>query len=68
MDRLKEEEFVAHLFLQRPKRQPYCFDQCFESFEKEVSSAQEQCIRISPIIVGSCVRKYETAVKILRQK
>ena len=44
MDKLEEQMFNNLILTQEHRREPYCFDKCFNSFEKEVTPVQQDCI------------------------
>ena len=44
MDKLEVQMFNNLILTQDHRREPYCFDKCFDSFEKEVTPTQQECI------------------------
>ena len=50
MDKLSDNMFAHLMNTQKHKRHTFCFDKCLDSFEKEVTSGQQDCISISLII------------------
>ena len=68
MDKLDESVFGSLMASQDHRRQPYCFDKCFNTFEKEITQPQYNCISKCLSIIETCVKKYQNSVKLIRGK